>query len=315
MFLRTAGAGSLYWLGLREKNGSYLDGGKTYELRLPQPVPQKLFWSITVYDNATRSMIQTDQDKAALRSLIELKDAASCASFSESSCLATWARSGDGRSAVIVAAANKKLRPPAKAIPMGAHHKSIAWCDNTCSSGRPFVGESLRGFGRSSFHEPALLVSRLTDDVGRAARGASGAVICFLPDIAEAALGVPAELQRRPRRRHPRAQGLTAEAAARAWRRVLQGPLQDQIGLLAALRPHERVLVLLQLLGAQARNAFCTSRDRRRPRDRRIASRCWQPMTDGVASTGDRRQGFVGGVVRIVRERCRWRRQDLKRPF
>jgi hypothetical protein len=52
--VRTAGAGSLYWLGLREKNGAYLDGGKTYKLSVPQPVPQKLFWSITVYDNATR---------------------------------------------------------------------------------------------------------------------------------------------------------------------------------------------------------------------------------------------------------------------
>jgi transcriptional antiterminator RfaH len=35
--------------------------------------------------------------------------------------------------------------------------------------------------------------------------------------------------------------------------RILQGPLQDHIGLLAALRPHERVLVLLQLLGGQQR--------------------------------------------------------------
>jgi transcription antitermination factor NusG len=35
--------------------------------------------------------------------------------------------------------------------------------------------------------------------------------------------------------------------------RVLQGPLQEQIGLLAALRPHERVLVLLHLLGGQQR--------------------------------------------------------------
>jgi hypothetical protein len=76
MFLRTAGAGSLYWLGLRDKNGAYLDGGKTYKLSVPQPVPQRLFWSVTVYDNATRSMIQTDQDKAALRSLVELKDVA-----------------------------------------------------------------------------------------------------------------------------------------------------------------------------------------------------------------------------------------------
>jgi hypothetical protein len=75
MFLRTAGAGSLYWLGLRDKDGAYLDGGKTYKLLVPQPVPQKLFWSVTVYDSATRSQVQTDQNKAALRSLVELKDA------------------------------------------------------------------------------------------------------------------------------------------------------------------------------------------------------------------------------------------------
>jgi hypothetical protein len=74
MVLRTAGAGSLYWLGLRDKDGAYLDGGKTYKLSVPQPVPQKLFWSVTVYDAGTRSQIQTDQDKAALRSLVELKD-------------------------------------------------------------------------------------------------------------------------------------------------------------------------------------------------------------------------------------------------
>ena len=35
--------------------------------------------------------------------------------------------------------------------------------------------------------------------------------------------------------------------------RVISGPLCDQIGLLGALRRHERVLVLLQLLGGQQR--------------------------------------------------------------
>ena len=74
MVLRAAGAGSLYWFGLRDKDGSYLDGAKTYRLSVPQPVPQKLFWSITVYDAETRSQIATDQDQAALRSLVELKD-------------------------------------------------------------------------------------------------------------------------------------------------------------------------------------------------------------------------------------------------
>jgi hypothetical protein len=73
MFRRSAGAGSLYWLAARDGTGAYLDGGKSYKLSVPQPVPGKLFWSVTVYDAATRSQVQTDQDKAALRSLFELK--------------------------------------------------------------------------------------------------------------------------------------------------------------------------------------------------------------------------------------------------
>jgi hypothetical protein len=35
--------------------------------------------------------------------------------------------------------------------------------------------------------------------------------------------------------------------------RVQEGPLQGYIGVLAALRPHERVMVLLQMLGSQQR--------------------------------------------------------------
>jgi hypothetical protein len=74
MFRRSAGAGSLYWMAVRDDKGAFLDGGKTYKLTIPQPVPGKLFWSVTIYDTATRSQVQTDQDKAALRSLFELKD-------------------------------------------------------------------------------------------------------------------------------------------------------------------------------------------------------------------------------------------------
>jgi hypothetical protein len=74
MFRRSPGAGSLYWLGTRDTTGAYLDGGKTYKLSVPQPVPAKLFWSVTVYDAETRSEIATDQGHAALRSLFELKD-------------------------------------------------------------------------------------------------------------------------------------------------------------------------------------------------------------------------------------------------
>ena len=74
MFRRDPGAGSLYWLGLADRNGSSLNGGKSYRLSVQLPVPARLFWSVTVYDTATRSQVQTAQNKAALRSLFELKN-------------------------------------------------------------------------------------------------------------------------------------------------------------------------------------------------------------------------------------------------
>ncbi|MBX3020270.1 MAG: DUF1254 domain-containing protein [Bdellovibrionales bacterium] len=74
MFRRTPGTGSLYWLGVRDADGEFLDGGKAYKLNIPMPVPAGLFWSVTVYDSHTRSQVQTDQNKAALSShLQELK--------------------------------------------------------------------------------------------------------------------------------------------------------------------------------------------------------------------------------------------------
>jgi transcription antitermination factor NusG len=45
----------------------------------------------------------------------------------------------------------------------------------------------------------------------------------------------------------PRPRGLAPGTRVK----VLQGPLREQIGLLAALRPRERVLVLLHLLGGE----------------------------------------------------------------
>lgn len=74
MFRRKEGSGSLYWLGLKDNTGKYVDGAKTYKLTIPTPVPAKLFWSVTVYDAETRSQVATDQNKAALRSMFELKD-------------------------------------------------------------------------------------------------------------------------------------------------------------------------------------------------------------------------------------------------
>jgi hypothetical protein len=74
MFRRKAGSGSLYWFNARDRSGAYLDGARTYKLTVPQPMPARLFWSVTVYDPHTRSQIRTEQGRAALRSLFELKD-------------------------------------------------------------------------------------------------------------------------------------------------------------------------------------------------------------------------------------------------
>ena len=38
-----------------------LDGAKTYKVALPPNIPQGKFWSFTLYDNQTRSMLETPQ--------------------------------------------------------------------------------------------------------------------------------------------------------------------------------------------------------------------------------------------------------------
>jgi hypothetical protein len=43
MFRRTTAAGSLYWLEIYDESNAYLNGGKTYKLTVPQPVPARIF--------------------------------------------------------------------------------------------------------------------------------------------------------------------------------------------------------------------------------------------------------------------------------
>jgi len=62
------GKGSVYEIGARDINGEPLDGAKTYKVTLPAPIPAKDFWSFMVYDNQTRSILETDQVTGGLDS-------------------------------------------------------------------------------------------------------------------------------------------------------------------------------------------------------------------------------------------------------
>ena len=53
--------GSQYLFGILDASGEPFDGGKTYKVTLPPKIPAAKFWSFTLYDNQTRSMLQTDQ--------------------------------------------------------------------------------------------------------------------------------------------------------------------------------------------------------------------------------------------------------------
>ena len=66
---KMVGKGSQYAGAFVDAKGNPLDGSKTYRLHMPPSIPAKEFWSFTVYDNQTRSMLQTDQQFPAVGSL------------------------------------------------------------------------------------------------------------------------------------------------------------------------------------------------------------------------------------------------------
>jgi hypothetical protein len=61
MAKKIIGKGSKYAAAFLDGDGNPFDGSMTYKVNIPANVPAKDFWSFTLYDNQTRSMLQTDQ--------------------------------------------------------------------------------------------------------------------------------------------------------------------------------------------------------------------------------------------------------------
>ena len=68
MAIKAVGKGSQYAFTYRDADGNALDGSKNYKMTVPANPPAEDFWSFTLYDNQTRSMLQTDKQFPALGS-------------------------------------------------------------------------------------------------------------------------------------------------------------------------------------------------------------------------------------------------------
>src|SRR5215469_7766033 len=122
---------------------------------------------------------------------------------------------------------------------------------------QPLLREQRRSHGRKIIVTPPLFPGYLFVWVVRGwwdARWSPGVVRLIMDGLLPARVPeqIISEIKSRERNGFvelPKMRGLTPGMRVK----VLQGPLQAQIGMLAALRPHERVLVLLNLLGGQQR--------------------------------------------------------------
>jgi len=61
MVEKVVGQGSQYLWTTRDASNAHLDGGKSYQLRLPANIPVKNFWSVVAYDAISRSILRNGQ--------------------------------------------------------------------------------------------------------------------------------------------------------------------------------------------------------------------------------------------------------------
>jgi hypothetical protein len=64
MLSETPGLGQAYLGSFRDKDGHAFDGAKRYHLRVPPNPPAKQFWSVTLYDADTRSLVDNKEQRA-----------------------------------------------------------------------------------------------------------------------------------------------------------------------------------------------------------------------------------------------------------
>ena len=70
---KKAGPGASYIQAFADKDGNHFDGGKSYRLHVPANIPVSSFWSLTLYDTGTRSMIQNAANDSARSGYDNLK--------------------------------------------------------------------------------------------------------------------------------------------------------------------------------------------------------------------------------------------------
>jgi hypothetical protein len=61
MCMRLSGVGSQYLIANIDSDGEPFEGARTYQVSLPKDIPAARFWSLNLYDNQTRSLLQTEQ--------------------------------------------------------------------------------------------------------------------------------------------------------------------------------------------------------------------------------------------------------------
>src|SRR5262245_3671772 len=73
MMEKHVGQGSQYLWTYRDTSGAFLDGAKTYRLRVLPNIPAKNFWSVVVYDSLSRSELQNGQPLPSVSSYTKPK--------------------------------------------------------------------------------------------------------------------------------------------------------------------------------------------------------------------------------------------------